>query len=91
MSQDKNNFRHESLQDAKTIREILQSLTKGLANGKLTFSDEDGEIILQPEGLLHLKLTAASENNRQKLNLRISWQVQEEKKSQKKNLSVSGK
>ncbi len=51
MSQDKNNFRHESLQDAKTIRDILQSITKGLANGKLTFSDEDGEITLQPEGL----------------------------------------
>lgn len=91
MSQDKNNFRHESLQDAKTIRDILQSITKGLANGKLTFSDEDGEITLQPEGLLHLKLTAAREENRHKLNLRISWQVPEEKKNQKKNLTVSAK
>lgn len=91
MSQDKNNFRHESLQDAKTIRDILQSITKGLANGKLTFSDEDGEITLQPQGLLHLKLTAACEENRHKLNLRISWQVTDEKKNQKKNLTVSAK
>lgn len=91
MSQDKNNFRHESLQDAKTIREILQSITKGLASGKLTFTDEDGEITLQPEGLLQLKLTASREDNRHKLNLRISWQVKDEKKNQKKHLSVSGK
>ena len=69
----------------------MQSVTKGLASGKLTFRDEDGEITLQPEGLLHLKLTAARDNNRHKLNLRISWQVQDQKKSPKKNLSISEK
>ena len=31
MRQSKKSFRHESLQDAKTIQDILKSVTKGLA------------------------------------------------------------
>ena len=52
MRQSKNSFRHESLQDAETIQDILKSLSKGIAKGKLSFSDEDGEIVMEPEGLL---------------------------------------
>ena len=88
MSQDKNSFRHESLQDAKTIQEILKAITKGLAKGKLSFSDEDGEIVMEPEGLLNLKVTANQDESRHRLNIRITWQA-EEKVQQKKPLSVN--
>jgi amphi-Trp domain-containing protein len=87
MRQSKNRFRHESLQDAKTIQEILKSITKGLAKGKLTFSDEDGEIVMEPEGLLNLKVSASQDESEHRLNIRVTWQP-EEKVKQKKPLSV---
>jgi len=84
---DKNNFRHESLQDAKTIAELLKSITKGMGKGRLTFTDEDGEIVLEPEGLLNFKVTAEKEEMRHRLNIRITWNPQEKTKG-KKRLSV---
>ena len=84
---DKNSFRHESLQDAKTIAELLKSITKGIGKGKLTFSEEDGEIVLEPEGLLNLKVTAEKEDMRHRLTVRVTWSPQEQPKA-KKPLSV---
>ncbi|MCP4129202.1 MAG: amphi-Trp domain-containing protein [Gammaproteobacteria bacterium] len=88
MRQSKNSFRHESLQDTKTIQEILKSITNGVAKGSLSFSDEDGEIIMEPEGLLNLKVTASQDERRHRINIRITWQA-EEKVKQKKPLSVN--
>lgn len=87
MRQSKNSFRHESLQDAKTIQDILKSLTKGIAKGKLTFRDDGGEIVMQPDGLLNLKVTASQDETRNRVNIRITWQT-EEKVKQTKPLSV---
>jgi amphi-Trp domain-containing protein len=84
---DKDTFRHESLQDPKTIAELLKSITKGVGKGRLTFSDEDGEIVLEPEGLLNLKVTAEREDMRHRLTVRITWNPQE-KPQTKKPLSV---
>lgn len=83
MRQSKNSFRHESLQDAKTIQEILKSITKGIAKGKLSFSDEDGEIVMEPEGLLNLKITANQDELRHRLNIRVTWQAEETAKKKK--------
>ncbi|PID43363.1 MAG: amphi-Trp domain-containing protein [Gammaproteobacteria bacterium] len=87
MAEGKNGFRHESLQDAKKVKAILESLAKGLAKGSLTFSDEDGEIVLEPRGLLNLKLTARKDEARHKLNIRVSWHAEDEV-IEKKNLKV---
>jgi amphi-Trp domain-containing protein len=86
--QEKKDFRHESLQDAETIQGLLKALTKGLARGKLTFSDEDGEIVMQPRGLLALKLTASKEDGRNRVNVRITWQDAEKATKGKKSLKV---
>lgn len=87
MRQSKNTFRHESLQDSKTIQELLQSINRGLAKGKLTFSDEGGELLMQPKGLLNLKLTASRDEARHRIDIRITWQT-EERIERKKPLSV---
>ena len=92
MRQSKKSFRHESLQDAKTIQDILKSVTKGLAKGKLTFSDEDGEILMEPSGLLNLKVTATQDEATHRLNIRISWQAEESAKKKKPvSVKVTGK
>ncbi|MEA3412468.1 MAG: amphi-Trp domain-containing protein [Pseudomonadota bacterium] len=84
MRTSENSFKHESIQDASSIRSLLESITRGLAEGRLTFSDEDGEIVMEPEGLLQLKVTAIREDSHNKISLRISWQA-EEKLTQKQN------
>ena len=84
----KKSFRHQSLQDEKSIQDILKSITSGIARGKITFSDEDEKIVMRPEGLLDLKVTASQEDNRNRFNIRISWQVDDSREKRKKSLSV---
>ena len=88
MRDNKKRFKHESLQDTKTIRELLKAITKGIAKGKLSLSDEDDEMIMEPEGLLNLKLSASQEENRNRLAIRISWQTEDTRKKPHKTLSV---
>lgn len=84
----KKSFRHQSLQDAKSIEGILKAITSGIARGKITFSDEDEKIVMRPEGLLDLKVTATQEDNRNRFNIRISWQLEDDSDKKKKSLSV---
>ena len=88
MRSGKRSFRHQSLQDAKSIEAILKSITSGIARGKITFSDEDEKIVMRPEGLLDLKVTATQEDNRNRFNIRISWQLEDNSDKKKKSLSV---
>ena len=88
MRSGKKSFRHQSLQDEKSIQDILKSISSGIAKGKITFSDEDEKIVMRPEGLLDLKVTATQEENRNRFNIRISWQVEDKMANRKKQLSV---
>ncbi|MDX8413445.1 MAG: amphi-Trp domain-containing protein [Mariprofundales bacterium] len=89
--QHKKSFRHESLQDRKTIRKLLQAVTEGLQQGKLSFSDDDGAIQMTPKDLLHLKLTATKDDGNNRINLRISWRDASEKEMRDKKLTVNKK
>ena len=84
----KKSFRHQSLQDEKSIQDILKAITSGIARGKIIFSDEDEKIVMRPEGLLDLKVTASQEDNRNRFNIRISWLVDDSGEKKKKSLSV---
>ena len=88
MKRGKLSFRHESLQDAKTIKGILKALTDGMASGKLSFSDADDSIELHPAGLMNLKITARQEDNLNRVNIRITWQS-EDKASGTKSIKVT--
>jgi len=88
MRSGKRNFRHQSLQDEKSIQDILKSISSGIAKGKVTFSDEDEKIVMRPEGLLDLKVTATQEDNRNRFTIRISWQVDDGGEKKKKSLTV---
>ncbi len=44
------------------------------------FSDEDDESVMEPQGLLNLKLSASQEENHNRLTIRISWQTKDNKK-----------
>jgi amphi-Trp domain-containing protein len=84
----KKRFRYESLQDSKSIQGLLKAITSGIAKGKLTFTDEDEKIVLRPEGMLDLKVTAAQEDNYNRFTIKVSWQVDSSREDSKKTLSV---
>ena len=88
MKRRKKSFRHQSLQDEHSLQEILKAISSGIARGKITFSDEDEKIVMRPEGLLELKVTATQENNRNRFNIRISWQVDDDGEKKVKSLTV---
>ncbi len=66
-------FRHESLQTRKSVKALLEAVTKGIGKGELTLSDEDGEILLEPEGLLGLRIRAEKADGANRIDLRITW------------------
>lgn len=90
MKAGKLSFRHESIQDKKTIKGVLKALSDGLASGKLVFSDDDDSIELKPGGLMNLKITASQEDSVSRLNIRVSWQS-EDKTTSNKMLKVKSK
>ena len=89
MRQNKKSFSHLSLQDAKSIQPILKSIEKGIINGEMTFSDEDDEIMLKPEGLLRFKITASESETKHQLSIKISWNIDDPKLDDKSILSIS--
>jgi len=91
MKRRKNSFRHESLQNRDSIQTILQALTEGIAKGKVSFSDDDDSISMAPDGLLNLKLIVSQEDNRNRINLRITWEDKKEERLKKSRLSVRAK
>jgi amphi-Trp domain-containing protein len=89
MRQNKNTFSHLSLQDAKSIQPILKAIEKGIANGEMVFSDEDDKIVLKPEGLLRLKVSASESETKHQLNIKISWNINDPKLDDKSILSIT--
>jgi len=89
MKQKNTQFRHQSLQDADSVQRILNAIADGLAKGKLRISDDDGELLLHPKGLLDVRLSAEQDEGRQRINLRVSWQAQEKKSDRKKALNIN--
>lgn len=73
MSAIQKSFRHNSMQDADSIVELLESITEGLGKGKLQLSDDESEILLRPRGLLELMVEAKEDGGINTLNLRLRW------------------
>lgn len=88
MKQIKKQFSHDSLQDADSIKAILKAITAGLGKGKVVLSDDSDEIILEPQGLLNLKVSASQDEDRSSLTLRVSWHS-DRKVAKKRKLVVS--
>lgn len=78
MLEQKKRFRHESLQDKKSIQGMLDAIAKGIAKGELSFSDDEGKMVMQPKDLLNLKLTASENDEHKRIDIRISWYSDDE-------------
>lgn len=77
MSYPDGKFRHESLQDRKSIRTLLDALSKGIGKGELALVDGEDELLLPLDGLMTLRLKADRSDGQCKVDLRISWSEQQ--------------
>ena len=92
MSEKERDFRHESLQDRISIEQYLEALNSGFSSGQLKFSNEDGEIVLKPRGLVNFEVRASRKQDRAKLTLKFSWKDGEgESSNDNGRLLINGK
>jgi amphi-Trp domain-containing protein len=80
-------FKHESLQDLKSIGQYLKALTEGIESGRVELADDNGQLVLHPFGLLNLELRAKRRGNRAKLQLKLTW-TEEKAKAKADSLRV---
>ncbi|WP_193141392.1 MULTISPECIES: amphi-Trp domain-containing protein [unclassified Meridianimarinicoccus] len=66
-------FRHESLQDRKSIKALLEAITKGIGKGELTLSEGDDSLTLPLDQLMTLRVKADRSDGTCRVDLRISW------------------
>ena len=67
-------FRHESYEDAESIAAYLDALKDAFAAGTLRLSqDEDGQVVLEPSGLIRFEVEASPRRERSRLVLRFEW------------------
>jgi amphi-Trp domain-containing protein len=83
-------FKHESLQDLKSIGQYLVAITEGLQAGRVDVSDENGQLSLRPAGLIHLELKAKRRGNQAKLQLELSWTEDQGTRADSLSVRVDG-
>lgn len=75
-------FDHESLEDAESIAKYLDALKESLLAGKLHLESDDGELRLQPRGLLGWEVRAKKKGGEVRLRLKLSWREEAEREAQ---------
>lgn len=86
--QEKQTFKHESIEDAKSIQRYIEALSQALKSGKLSFSDGDQKIEMSPSDLMHLKLSASKEGGNNRFSLRVTWQDEKAPVQKSKRLTI---
>ena len=72
MSSDRD-FRHESLQDNQSIVNYLNALIEGFSKGEISFKQNSGQIVLNPNGLVQMEIKAQRKTSKSKLSIKFSW------------------
>ncbi len=90
MKDKSNQFRHESLQDTNAVVNYLNALAEGIEKGTLQFRDEEGEIVLEPGGMMRFGVEAQKKSDRYSLSLKMSWKQRSEKRRDPGPLRING-
>jgi amphi-Trp domain-containing protein len=70
---DDNLFKHESVQDLDSLIAYLEAVSEGFRRRRLAMSDKDGELVLEPHGLIKFDIEAKCKGQSCKLVLKFSW------------------
>lgn len=68
-----NQFRHESLQDQRSIVAYLQAISEGFSSGRLRLGGREGAVDLEPRGMIELEIETSERHGYQQLTLNFSW------------------
>ncbi|MFV8754949.1 amphi-Trp domain-containing protein [Nannocystaceae bacterium ST9] len=66
-------FRHESVQDPRSIVRYLQAITAGIERGHIQLGVAEHLLDLHPTGMLELEVQARRKGGRVKLALELHW------------------
>ena len=66
-------FEHESIQDNQSISEYLGALMQGFEKGKIEFSSETDEILVNPNNLLQFSVKVRKKGEKNKISIKVSW------------------
>ncbi len=69
----KQDFQHESFQDAESIEKYFTELVKGLQNGTLSMKDGNSELNFKPKGLFNFQIKAQKGSEHSKINIVLNW------------------
>lgn len=83
-------FRHESLQDRKSVERLLNALITGISRDKIVLEDEDGKMVMKPKGLANLKISASQDDKKNRLYIRLTW-YEDSEPLQKKEIRIGNK
>lgn len=89
MSNKTKEFEYVTLVDRTSIVAYLETLSQGFKSGNLTLKGQDSEILLDPDGLLKLELSAKNKNGRSKISFKVSWKNQPRVEVSKDRLSLT--
>jgi len=67
-------FFHESVQDASTIKDVLQALQEAMEHRRIVLSADGQEMVLTPDALLHMSIKARKKGTSNKLQIKIVWE-----------------
>lgn len=71
-------FRHESVQDRKSIVKYLQAITAGIEQGTLELGTNEQSLTLEPGGMLELQVRGKRKGGRVKLGITLYWREYDE-------------
>ena len=70
-------FKHESVQDVKSVKEYLHELKECFEKGEIIFKDNNEDIVLKPQGMIQFDLRAKKKDGKNKLYIKLSWKDNE--------------
>lgn len=66
-------FLHESLQDRKSVKQLLDALTKAIGKGEVQLRDDQDELTLPVDKLLTMRIKANRSNGQCMIGIRLLW------------------
>ncbi|MBF0529393.1 MAG: amphi-Trp domain-containing protein [Deltaproteobacteria bacterium] len=66
-------FKHESMENPKSIMKFLNSLSEGFEKGTLLFATDGNSLLVHPDSLIQFEIKAKKKDGNFKLNLKICW------------------
>ena len=73
MAEERGSFRHESVPDRESVLAYLEALAEGVRQGHLVLRNDADELVVEPAGLLNLRVSVRRLDQHTRLAVTLSW------------------